>query len=88
MRIELVDVVSSLLVVVRWLMKELLLRLGCWVTNLYKKYIHTLTLMKFEMTIIEDCSYTIIGKVLQTFGPHHHSIVALVISFEITMIVC
>ena len=42
-------------------------------------------MMMLEMTIIEDCSYTIIGKVLQTFGPHHHSIVALVISFEITV---
>ena len=66
MRIELVDVVLSLLVVVRWLVKELQLVLGCWVTNLYKKYIHTLTMMKFEMTIIEDCNYTIIGKVLRS----------------------
>ena len=49
MRIELVDVVSSLLVVVRWLMKELLLALGCWVTNLYKIYIHALTTILYSM---------------------------------------
>ena len=65
MRIELVDVVLSLLVVVRWLMKELLLVLGCWVTNLYKKYID---IIQYEMTIIEDWSYTIIGKVYQFYA--------------------